>query len=49
MSLFEKIKVLLDRKRKSDSIPLFDESGEKIADDFKNDDDCGDDAFEGEK
>ena len=49
MTLLEKFKVFLNKKNPSDSIPLFDENGEKIADDYKNNDDCGDDAFEGGK
>lgn len=49
MTLLEKLKVLLNKKNPSDKIPLFDENGVLIAEDFKNDDDCGDDAFEQEK
>lgn len=49
MTLLEKLKVRLNKKNPSDLIPLFDEHGKKIADDFKNDEDCGEDAFEEDK
>jgi len=46
MTLLEKLKVRLNKKNPSDSIPLYDEHGKKITDDFKNDEDCGENAFE---